>query len=83
MRSILAAILIILSAAPALAECPPGAYEWLGHNGTRYCRRNVIGLADGIEACPAGTRAVTNGWARACERIRPAPSKPRAGPAPH
>jgi hypothetical protein len=76
MRSIVAVALIALSAAPALAACPPGAYPWLGRGGVEYCRRDVVDPADGIEACPAGTRAATDHRdAHVCEKIKPAPSK--------
>lgn len=76
MRSMVAATLIALSAAPALAACPPGAYAWLGRGGVEYCRRDVVNPADGIEACPAGTRAATDHRdAHICEKIKPAPSK--------
>ena len=42
MRSMVAVALIALSAAPALAACPPGAYAWLGRGGVEYCRRNIV-----------------------------------------
>jgi hypothetical protein len=76
MRSLIAAALIALSAAPALAACPPGAYAWLGRGGVEYCRRDIVDPADGIEACPAGTVAATESrHAHVCEKINPAPSK--------
>jgi hypothetical protein len=76
MRSLIAATLIAVLAAPALAAWPPGAYAWLGRNGVEYCRRDVVDPADGIEACPAGTRAATDHRdAHICEKIKPAPSK--------
>jgi hypothetical protein len=76
MRSLIAATLIAVLAAPALAACPPGAYAWLGRNGVEYCRRDVVDPEDGIEACAAGTRAATDHRdAHICEKIKPAPSK--------
>jgi hypothetical protein len=76
MRSLIAATLIAVLAAPALAACPPGAYAWLGRNGVEYCRRDVVDPADGIGACPAGTRAATDHRdAHICEKSKPAPSK--------
>jgi hypothetical protein len=76
MHRIIAATLIALSAAPALAACPPGAYAWLGRGSVEYCRRNVVSPADGIEACPAGTRAATDHrGAHICEKIKLVPSK--------
>ena len=84
MRRTIAATLVALSSAPALAACPPGAYAWPGRNGVEYCRRDVVGPADGVEACPAGTRAATDIWdARVCEKIKPAPSKSQTGVRPY
>jgi len=76
MRSMVAVALIALSAAPALAACQPGAYAWLGRGGVEYCRRDIVSPADGVEACPASTRAATDHrGAHICEKIKPAPSK--------
>ncbi len=84
MRRTIAATLIVISSTPALAACPPGAYSWLGRNGVHYCRRDVVGPADGVEACPAGTRAATDIWdARICEKIKAGPSKSHSGARPY
>jgi hypothetical protein len=84
MRWTIAATLIAISAAPALAACPPGAYLWAGRNGVDYCRRDVVGPADGIEACPSGTRAATDRWdARICEKVKVGPSKSRTDARPY
>ncbi len=84
MRWTIAAMLIATFAVPALATCPPGAYLWPGRHGADYCRRDVVGPADGIEACPAGTRAATDVWnARVCEKIKPAPAKSRTDARPY
>jgi hypothetical protein len=66
------------------AEAKSNSRRESGRKGVDYCRRDVVGSADGVEACPAGTRAATDRWdPRVYETVKAGPAKSGADARPY